>query len=142
MGLICRARRGFQERQTECVGVIGEAADGCFADAARRLVDDPQQRDGVLRVVQEVQIGQDIFDFFALEELDAVDHLVGNGELAKGELERPAQGVDSVEDGEIAGPPPAALNVGLDLRGDSIGLVLLRRIGYEPDGRSLAVLGE
>ena len=46
----------------------------------------------VLRVVQQVQVGQDVLDLFALEELQAVDHLVGHAGVAQGELELPATG--------------------------------------------------
>ena len=40
-----------------------------LADSARRRVDDPQQRHVVPRIVQQVQVGQNVLDFLALEEL-------------------------------------------------------------------------
>ena len=84
------------------IGVVGKPVDRRLADAARRRVDDAAQRDAVLRIVQQVQVREDVLDFLALEELQPVDHLVGHAALAQGELERAAQGVDAIEDGEIA----------------------------------------
>ena len=119
---------------------------------AGRCVVLPMPRGGVLitrskatsslRIVQQVQVGQDVLDFLALEELQAVDHLVGHAQLAQGELERPAQGVDAVEDGEIARPAAAAVDVGGDPGGDPVGLVLLRGVGRQPHRRARPVLGE
>ena len=39
----------------------------------------------------------------------SVDHLIRDARVAQGELERPAQGVDAIENGEIAGPGAARL---------------------------------
>ena len=105
-------------------------------------VDDPEQGHVVPRVVDQPQIGQDVLDLLALEELEPVDHLVGHGLLAEGQLQRPGQGVDAVEDGEIPGTAPAGEDLRGDPRGDALGLVLLRGVGGQPHGHPLAVLRE
>ena len=61
----------------------------------------------VVGIVQQLQIGEDVLDFLALEEFQAVDHLVGHAVIAQGEFQRPAQGVGAIEDGEIARPAAA-----------------------------------
>ena len=51
--------------------------DGGLADAARRHVDDPQQRDLVARVGQHLQVGQHVADLLAVVERHAADQHVG-----------------------------------------------------------------
>ena len=124
-------------------GVVRKPVDRRLADAARRRVDDPAQRDVVLRIVQQVQVREDVLDFLALEELEAVDHLIGDAAFAQGELERPAQGVDAVEDGEIAGAAAAARRCRRrSARRCPSASSLLRRIGDQPHRRALPVVGE
>ena len=84
-------------------GLQQAAAPGRVACAASRsTVVLPMPRGGVLitrrranlvgRIVQKLQIGQDVLDLLALEKFQAVDHLVGNALLAQGEFQRPAAG--------------------------------------------------
>ena len=59
-------------------GMVGQPLDGGLADAAGRRVDHPQQGRFVGRVVHQLQVGQQVLDLLALEEGQAVDHLVGH----------------------------------------------------------------
>ncbi len=74
------------------VGMVGQPLDRRLADAPRRRVDDPQQRHVVLRVVQQVQVGQNVLDLLALEELEPVDHLVGHAAARAGRTRTPGSG--------------------------------------------------
>ena len=114
-------------------GMVRQSLDGRLADAARRGVDDPQQGHFILRIVQQLQIGQDVLDFLTLEELQTVDHLIGDALVAEGELQRAAQSVGAVKDGEIAGPAAAGAKLAGDLGGDVLGLVALIGIGNQAD---------
>ena len=98
--LVCLACR-FQHAKAVACCVVGQPANRRLADPARRRVDDPPQRDLVARIVQQVQVRQNVLDLLPLEELQAVDHLVRHARVAQGELQRPAQGIDAVEDGKV-----------------------------------------
>ena len=52
------------------------AVHHALADAARRHVDHPPQADVVVRVDDELQVGERVLDFLALVEADAADDLV------------------------------------------------------------------
>ena len=54
------------------------------ADAATRPVGDPQQRDGVVRVVEHLEVGDEVLDLGALVEARAADHLVRDRPGARG----------------------------------------------------------
>ena len=109
---------------------------------ARRRVDDPQQRDVVVRVVQQVQIGQDVLDLLALVELQAVDDLVRDALLPQRVFDQPREGVDAVEDGKVARPAPAGADLVGDLLGDPVRFVLARRVDHQPYGRARRIVGE
>ncbi len=69
------------------VGADGGALDdieGGLADAAGGGVDDAEQRDGVVGVRDDAEVGDGVLDFFALEEGGAACDLVGDAVLAHG----------------------------------------------------------
>ena len=127
------AAGGVQQARAVARRVVGQALDGRLADAAGRRVDHAQQGHLVAGIVQQLQVGQDVLDLLALEEFQAVDHLVGDALLAQGEFQRPAQGVGAIEDGEIAGAAAAAADLPGDPRGDVLGLVALVGVGDQAD---------
>ena len=53
-----------------------EGVHGGFADAARRRVDDAAEGDGVVRVLHELEVAEHVFDFGAVVEAEAADHVV------------------------------------------------------------------
>ena len=123
-------------------GVALQPLDGLGADAPRRRVDDPQQGEIVLRVVHQVQIGQDVLDFLALIELHAVDDLVRDALQPQRVFDQPGQGVDPVKDGEIARRAPAGANLGGHLPGDPVGFILPGRIDGQPNRSARRIVGE
>ncbi len=54
------------------------AAPGCRADAARRVVEDAQERQRVARIAQHAQVGDQVLDLGALVEAHAADQRVGH----------------------------------------------------------------
>ena len=79
---------------------------GAVADAALGHVEDAAQRDGVLGVGQDPQIGQDVPDLLALVEADAADDLVGQADPDEDLLEDAGLRVGAVEDRDVARPWP------------------------------------
>ena len=73
--------------------------------AAPRTVRDPQQRDGVVRVVEDGEVGDRVLDLGALVEARAADHLVGDLLAHEHVLEHAALRVRPVEDGDLGGRP-------------------------------------
>ena len=71
-----------------------------LADAASRNVDDAAQADIVVRVDDQLEVGQRVLDFFALVEPDAADDLVGNAVAHQRVFNRARLGVGAVEDGD------------------------------------------
>ena len=53
------------------------------AQAPRRIVDDPPQRNLIVRIGEQLQVGDGIFDFFALEKRGAADDVVLDVRLAQ-----------------------------------------------------------
>ena len=85
----------FQER-----GVPGSR--GGFADAARRGVDDALQRHGVVRIADQAEIAEQVFDFGAFVEAESADHGVADVVAAQGFFNEARLRVGAVEDGGIA----------------------------------------
>ena len=124
------------------VGVSEQMGDRAFADAARRRVDHAEEGHVVARVVQQVQVREHVLDFFALVELDAVDHLVGNAVLAERVLQPAREGVHAIEDGEVTRAAAAGGDLAGDVGGDPLGLGLLVGLREEGDGLAFVVFGE
>ena len=139
----CCTRAGRVQSEIACRWAkCAQPLDRGLADAAGRRVDHAEQGHFVVRIVDKLQPGQDVLDLLPLEELHAVDHLVRHARLAEGQLERPAEGVGAIEDGEIAGAAAAGGDLAGNLGGDPLGLVLVRAIGGHADRFARLVLGE
>ncbi len=107
---------------------LGEGVDhglGAVADAALGHVEDAAQRDGVLRVGQHPQVGEDVPDLLALVEADTADDLVGQADADEDLFEDTGLGVGPVEDGDVAGLRLARVREAVYLVGDELRLVVL-----------------
>ena len=73
-----------------------------LADAARRHVDHAPQADVVVRVDDQLQVGERVLDFLALVEADAADDLVGDALAHQRVFNRARLRVGPVEHGHHA----------------------------------------
>ena len=83
-------------------GILRELGDRRCADAALGHVDDAQEAHGVKRVVEDVQIGNDVLDFHAVVELQAADHRIGNPRRHHGFFEDARLRIRAVKHGDVA----------------------------------------
>ena len=132
----------LQQRQSVRGGEIGQFVDGGLADAADRRVDDAQQGGVVRRIVDQVQVGQQILDLFALEELQPLDDLVRHAVLVQRQFELAGQSVHTIRDREIPWPPPLGADVGGDPPRDQVRLVVRGRAAGQPHRSPLRPLGK
>ena len=95
-------RSRLPQRDPLAVGVAHEPSQRRVADPAARPVGDPQQRDGVERIVEHLQVGDRVLDLRALVEPRAADHLVGDPLPHEDVFEHAALRVRAVDDGDLA----------------------------------------
>ena len=104
----CRLRR--KQRAVHCrkehgkalrLGSEAKLLNGLFADAPARHVDDPHERNIIVRVGDHAKICKDILDFLALIEAEAAIHLVGDAVIEKRAFQHTALRVHAVKDGKI-----------------------------------------
>jgi|GEM_PF-6614675 len=136
------ARRGLQQTKPVRSGKLPQAPHTRFTDGSGRGVDHPQKRHIVPRIVDQLQVSDDVFYFLALEKLDTVNNLVGNTAFPECDFKTARQGVHPVENREIAGTPLATLNRPGNLLGNILRFLLIVRIGHQPDWASLFVVGK
>ncbi len=65
-------------------------------------VDDSGQAHLVLRIGDDAEIGEDVFDFLAVVELDAAGDLVGDVVPSQGIFHHAGEGVHAIEDRHLA----------------------------------------
>ena len=106
------------------VGVGLQPGERRVADPAPRPVRDPLQRDGVGRVVDHLQVGDQVLDLRPLVEPRAADHLVGDVLADEHVLEHPRLRVRPVEDRDLAPREPCSTSA-RDLGGDEACLGVL-----------------
>src|SRR5207253_500058 len=94
------------------------------SSASRRPVGAPLKRDGVIGVVDHLQVRDHVLDLGPLVEARAADHLVGDALADEHILEHPRLRVRPVEDGDLA-PVVALLDECGDLGGDEAPLCML-----------------
>ena len=80
-----------------------EGVHGGFADAARRGVDHAAESDGVVRILHELEVAEDVFDFGAVVEAEAADHVVLDLVAAESFFHETRLRVGAVEDGAARG---------------------------------------
>src|SRR4051812_15375839 len=112
------------ERDLALVGPRLEARERGVADATPRAVRDAQEGDRVVRVVEHLEVGDEVLDLGALVEARAADHLVRDALADEDVLEHAALRVGAVEDGDLAARE-ALLHQQRDLGGDVAGLGVL-----------------
>ena len=95
-------------------------------DVALGHVDDARQAQAVFRVIEQAQVGQDVFDFLAVIELGTADHGIGNGIAHELFFEDTGLGVGPEEDGHVAIRFVADFMAVVDDAGDIIGFVVFR----------------
>ena len=133
---------GFQRRRSHArlLGELGrlpqrdavpvrvglEARDRRVADPAARLVRDPHQRDGVVRVVDHLEVRDHVLDLRPLVELRPADHLVLDRLPHEHVLEHPRLRVCPVEDRDLRSAEGLLDEAG-DLDGDEprLGVLVL-----------------
>ena len=105
------------ERDPLRVGVALQARERRVADAAARPVRDADERHRVVRVVDDLEVRDQVLHLGALVEARAADHLVGDALAHEHVLEHAALRVRPVEDRDLAAGV-ALLDEHRDLRGD------------------------
>jgi hypothetical protein len=92
---------GHQRRRVERRRQVGllERVHHHLADAARRRVHDATKAHIVVRVGDQLQVGERVLDLLALVEADTADDAIGQAFAGERVFDRPRLGVDAVEDG-------------------------------------------
>ena len=111
-------------RRAVRVGPELESREGRVPHPAPRPVGDAQERDGVGRVVDHLQVGDRVLDLGALVEARAADHLVGHALADEHVLQDTGLRVRPVEDRDLAAGV-ALLDPLRHLGGDEAGLGVL-----------------
>ena len=79
-------------------GIAFERLHDALPNASRRNVDDPSEAHIVVRIQNQLQIGEGVFDFFSLVETHAADDLVWRASPAECILERARLRVSAIQD--------------------------------------------
>lgn len=119
-----------------------DSVECCFADASGGGVDDAEEGDGVGWVGDDAEVGDCVFDFFAVEERGASGDAVGDGVLAHRVFDDTGEGVGSVEDGHVF---PRDVVVFIELAepvANEIGFVSFVVAGDDGDGVATGLGGE
>ncbi len=136
------ANSSASQREIPCAFGVGlEPGERRVADPAPRLVRDSLQRDGVVGVVDHLEVRDDVLDLGALVEARAADHLVRDGLADEHVLQHPRLRVRPVEDADLRARE-ALLDEPGDLRRDEacLGVLVLDLEGMH--GLTLAELRE
>ena len=118
-----------------------QAGDRGIADPAARAVGDAHQRDGVVGVVDHLEVRHRVLDLGALVEARAADHLVRDALADEHVLEHPALRVRPVEDRDLRARP-ALLDQLRHLGGDEARLGVLVLDLERTHRRPVAEVGE
>ncbi len=102
--------------------LAGRLLDAARSDAPRRRVDDPPQADVVVRVDDDLQVGQSVLDLLALVEPDVADDVVRDLGSAQRVLDQSRLRVRAVEHCRL----PRRLGLGGDDVRDLDRLVVVR----------------
>ena len=125
-GNLVRRRQGFKQGYALFFRIGCDVFHRRGADVPFRHVDDTRQAQAVFRVVEQSQIGQDVFDFLAVVELGAADHGIGNGIAHEFFFEDTGLGVGPEEDGHIAIRFMADFVAVIDDAGNVVGFIVFR----------------
>ena len=97
-----RAGYNIKQCQILCCAMVGKTADRCITNTAAGYIDNPQQAEGIVGIVDNPQIGQHIFNFFAVIKFHSPYHGVGNTAFHKRFLNGPGLGVSAVQNSHCA----------------------------------------
>ncbi len=120
-----RPRQSLRETNPVLCCLRRDVLERAVANATARHVDDTAQRDLVLRVGDEPQVGEQVTDLSALVEPDAADHLVRHAGPDEHLFEHARLGVGPVEDRHLARRRVGGVAELVHLFGDERGLVVL-----------------
>ena len=120
--------------------VVHHLRDGRSPDPPLRNIDDPCRRHVIDRIVDGLQIGEDILDLFSGVEIHPADKLVRDIQEDTLFLEQTGLGVRAVEHRKIFEVPFSVPHASADLRGDVLRLVKSAVIALKADVLSLSVL--
>ena len=115
---------GVPDREPRRARVLREPRAGDVADTARGDVDDAQQARLIETVLDQTQVGDEVFDLAALIEAHAADQAVGNAMSHERVLDRARLRVRAVEHGELAERTPG-YRESFDLAGDELALLIV-----------------
>ena len=101
-GMLFDAHDGVVGRDMLLVGPVLKFTQRFRANLAVGHVDDALQAQVVIGVDQQAQVGDHVFDFFALIEFAAADDLVGDIQAHELLFQGTGLGVSAVHDGDIA----------------------------------------
>ena len=109
------------------------------AQAARRRVQDAREREGVVRIPDQPQVGQRVLHLAALIERHPADDLIRESERAELVLDRARLRVRPVQNGDVPRPVRLALTLQpFDLTRDELGLMrLVVRLHHDHLGAAL-----
>ena len=133
---------GEERRRVRENGIRADRLEGVhhpLADAARRHVDHAPQADVVVRVDDQLQVGERVLDLLALVEPDAADDLVGHRLAHQRVFDRAGLRVGAIEHGDhrIDVVRPGLL----DRPGDEVGLLELVVAAEVDDLRAALAIG-
>jgi len=102
VGMLIGLQRDREEGQVTCLGEATQALDGAGADAARGRVDHTEQRDAVVGVEDDSEVGKDVANLPPLVEALSTYELVWDPFVREGLLEQAGLGIRAEEDREGA----------------------------------------
>ena len=131
-----------QHRLAAAVGVVPQRPDRLVPDAAGRRVDHTLQRDVVRRVVDQLQVTDQVLNLFALIELDAAQHLIRHAPHAHRLFDRPRQRVHPAKDRDVPGADLLRRHRPRDVLDDRPRFLPAVLVHPQHHRRPLVVLGE
>src|SRR3989454_2358032 len=112
------------------------------AQAARRRVQDAREREGVVRIPDQPQVGQRVLHLAALIERHPADDLIRESERAELVLDRARLRVRPVQNGDVPRPVRLAFTLkSLDLSRDDLGFMRLVVRLHHDDGSTTLPVG-
>ena len=131
----------LERRDALARGQFGNRLEGLRADPARRRADHPFEADGVGRIGEHAQVGEQVLDVALFVKAHAADDVVGDSPAHERLFDRARLSVDAVEDDDVGGSEAARAGQPRDLERDKVGLVALGDAGEVGDRLAGAVFG-
>ena len=132
--------RGRGETDAGIAGGAAQQLQRRLAEAALGHVDDALEREIVVRLMHDAQIGDGVADLGALVEARPADHPVRQSEIDEALLERAGLKPGAHQNRDVVERTPVAL-LGLDLLADEARLLLVVPQGRDAHARARLALG-